>query len=300
MARILEFKITTGKTEESRTGNDKISVSITVSTDELVSPQWMRNHPLTPKINGPAEGFPGFYWDTVNQEQKFKLIWQIDCTASEFLIEPEPDSPLAAAAEIAVNSELIDEPTQFDWKGRPIMTTAGEWIAGVTRSRPLLTYVISKNLPQDPAWLETHLGAVNKDPVRLRGRICKPNTLMLRRLSLSPYTSKGKVSFTVCGFELHYDPYEWIKRIWNKGTIQLIEFKTAKGAKAYRQERIKVRDSNGVMQNVEDAVPIDKKGRVIPGVLSPEQDTPVDVSKLVVLSFEVQPVQTFGGVLPLL
>lgn len=296
MAAILDYKITQISGQLSRSGTDAIMQTHIISTSELVTLSWIQNHRLTPKLHAAVQNFPGYYWDDLKPVQKAKLVWEITGSATPFEFEPEPDSPLAMPAEIAVNSELIDEPTLFDSKKRPIVTRAGEWIPGVNASRPLLTYVVVKNLATDPAWMETHLGAVNLDPVRLRGRICKPNTLMLRRLSLSPYTTKDRVRYTVCSFELHYDPLTWIKRLWNVGTIQLVEYRTEAGRKAYRQERIMV----GVPpQPVESPVALDLKGKVIPGVLTPEADTPVDVSKMEVLKFDVQPIQQFTGVLPI-
>lgn len=296
MAQILDYKITQLSGQLSRSGTDSIAQTHIISTDQLVTLPWIQSHRSTPKLHAPVLDFPGYYWDDLKPVQKTKLVWEITGSATPFEFEPEPDSPLAMPADIAVNSELIEEPTRFDAKGKPIVTRAGEWISGVNRSRPILTYVVAKNLATDPAWLETHLGAVNQDPVRLRGRICQPNTLMLRRLSLSPYTTKDRVRYTVCSFELHYDPQTWIRRLWNIGTIQLVEFQTAAGRKAYRQERIKT----GVpAQPIESPVALDKKGKVIPGVLTPEADTPVDVSKMEILYFDVQPLQKFTGVLPL-
>lgn len=299
MAQILDYKITQLSGQLSRSGTDSIAQTHIISTDQLVTLAWLQNHRLTPKLHGPVQNIPGYYWDDLKPVQKARLVWEITGSATPFEFEPEPDSPLAMPADIAVNSELIEEPTQLDWKGRPIMTRAGEWIAGVMRSRPLLTYVVTKNLGTDPLWSETHMGSVNLDPVRIRGIVRPPNTLMLRRLSLSPYTTRDRVKYTVCSFELHYDPRTWIKRLWNVGTIQLVEGTdpvTLK--KAWRQERILTEGK--VRQPVESAVPLDIKGRVIPGVLTPDADTPVDVSKLIPLEFHVQPLQRFNGVLPLL
>lgn len=298
MAAILDYKITQNSGQLSRSGTDSISQTHVISTDQLVTLAWLQNHRLTPKLHGPVQNIPGYYWDDLKPVQKARLVWEITGSATPFEFEPEPDSPLAMPADIAVNSELIEEPTLFDWKGRPIMTRAGEWITGVMRSRPLLTYVVTKNLGTDPVWSETHMGAVNLDPVRLRGIVRPPNTLMLRRLSLSPYVTKDRVRHTVCSFELHYDPSTWIKRIWNSGTIQLVEFETPEKKKAWMQARIKT--EGPVRQNIENPVPLDRQGRVIPGVLTPEADTPVDVSKMVALEFHVQPLQRFNGVLPLL
>ena len=294
MARILHYKITQRGGSENRSGAEQIRESHVIAVDAPVTLAWIRNHPSTPK-NG-MQAAPGYWWDDFNVDQKAPLVFELKVTASPYEFDVQPDSPLAKPADISVGTELVEEPTLFDSTGKPIMTRAGEWIPGVTRERPLLTYIVEKNLGVDPGWLETHLGAVNRDPVRLRGRTCLPNTLMLRRLSLGKYVTENRTRYTPASFELHYDPQTWIKRLWNNGTIQLVEYKTDNGRKAYRQARIM---TGTPPQPTETAVPLDRMGMVIPGVLTPDADTPVDVSKLVILSFNVQPIQTFTGVLPL-
>jgi len=297
MPRILHYKITQRSGQENRSGSDQVSETHILAVDEAVTLAWIRNHPSTPKIGMPAA--PGYWWDSFQVSQKAKLIFELSVSASPFTFDPIPDSPLARRAEISVDSELVEEPTLFDATGKPIMNRAGEWIQGVSRERPLLTYLIEKNLARDPAWLETHLGAVNRDSVTLRGRVCPPNTLMLRRLSLGKYVTENRDRFSPCSIALHYDPLTWIRRIWNRGTIQLVKVPRVINNQTrlvWVQARIK---SGSPPQNIEEPVPLDKRGQVIDGVLTPENDTPVDVSKMVILDFHVQPVQNFRGVLPL-
>ena len=164
---------------------------------------------------------------------------------------------------------------------------------GVSRDRPRLVYRVEKNLGQDPDWLDTHVGAVNIDPVRLRNRVRKPNTLMLRRLSLGKYREENRTKFTPAVFELHYDPLGWIVKVWNAGTVQLVEFRTEAGAKAYRQEAIL---QGKPAAPVSEPVPLDVHGRHIFDIAKPDELAP---ARLVQLEFEVQPRQRFTGVLPL-
>lgn len=296
MARLIAYHVNERAAADDRSGVERLSQKHTAVTDVPVSETWIARAAQTPKKNLPVSGQPGFFWDAVNRKQVAPLIWEIDCSASRFELPATTGSPLVEAARISIDSELISEPTLADYKGRPLMNRAGEFIAGQTAERPLLVYRVVKNLGQDPLWLDDYPGAVNRDPVRLRGRVRRPGSLMLRRLSLSEYQTIDRTSFTTCSFELHYDPRGWIKRLLNVGTLQLVEFQTEAGRKAYRQERIM---AGKPLQPVENPVPLDNRGRVIDGVLDPEGDSPVDVSKLVVLEFDVQPLQTFTGVLPL-
>lgn len=261
--------------------------------------EWIARHPDTPKLNSEDFRHRGFWFDSISPKLVGKRQWQIDVKSSTFTFPDLPDSPTARAAKISIDSELVEQPTLFDSKGKPIMTRAGEWISGVTVERPLLTYNIVKNLPADPGWLESHLGAVNSDAVKLRGRVCAQNTLMLRRCSFSEYTTENRVWYTTCSISLHYDPLTWIRKIWNRGVIQLVQVpRVVKGTSklVWVQSRIK---SGTPPQYIDDPVPLDAKGQVIDGVLTPDQSTPVDVSKMVILNFNVQPIQQFGGVLPL-
>ena len=101
-------------------------------------------------------------------------------------------------------------------------------------------------------------GSVNLDAVRIRGRLRKPNTLMLRRVSLGEYTTVNRKRFCSLSFELHYDPLGWIRRLWNVGTIQLVEFTNDKGKKAWRQERILT--TGGGRKPIDTPVPLDRRG----------------------------------------
>lgn len=296
MPRIVQFATTSRQGEKDREGTDEKSVTFTVVLDAPAEMEWIERHPRTPKPYAPAEQFPGYYWDKVKPRQIAKLKWEIDCTATPWKFTEEPDSPLAAPAEISVTSELTSEPTLTDAKGRLICTTAGELLPGTTRERPLLVYNVSKALGSDPAWLDDYPGAVNSDAVRLRGRVRKAGTLMLRRVSLGPYTTKNRVRFTACNFELHYDPAGWIKRILNAGTLKLVEFVNAEKKKAWRQERIRIGTPPA---NVDKAVPLDRKGQPLLAALDPKGETPIDPAAVVVLEFNVQPLLPFAGVLPL-
>jgi len=296
MARIVEYAVEERDVGTSRTGVDTIRESHVVITDVRVSKEWIVRHRDTPIKNAAAARHPGFFWDDVEYKQTAPLVWEIDATATPFQLPEFASSPLARPATITIDSELVNEPTLFDYKNRPTVTTAGEWIDGITRDRPRLVYRVTKNLPADPVWLDNYPGAISADAVRLRGRVRKKNTLMLRRVRLGEYTKENNVWFTRCEFELHFDPLGWIHHIWNRGTLKLVQFTSAAGKKAWRQERIKI---GTPPQDVEQPVLLDKNGQPVPGVLDPKGETPIDVSKTVVLDINTQPLLPFNSVLPL-
>lgn len=273
-----------------RGGTDSLSQDVitekhVIVTDVPVSIEFIARHRRTPKLNTEHTAHPGFWYDSVSPKQVKPVVWEIDVHATTFQFPEIPESPLDEAASISLDSEIFSEPTLFDYKGRPIVTTAGEWIADVNVERCHWVYKVTKNVGSDPEWLDDYGAAINSDSVRLRGRVRKPNTLMLRRISLSPYTKKNRVSFSTLSFELHYRPEGWIHRKWNRGTLQLIEFKTPEGKKAWRQEKILAGNPS---QPVSEPVALGKNGRIVPGVLDPNGDTPLDVSKLIVLKIQTQ------------
>lgn len=297
MATIREQHVVAREGDGTRTTDERYKEKRVVIVTGAVSLQWIARHPLLPRENAPVEDQPGFYWDTVSRKQLSPLAWELDCEASPFSFPSQPDSPLAEPADISVDCDLREEHTLFDHKKRPIVTTAGEWIAGVTREVPTLVYRVAKNLGTDPAWFDTHMGAINSDAVRLRGRTCAPKTLLLRRCSLAPYQTRNRVRYTACTLELSYKADQWIHRIWNRGTLQLIEFKNEKQKKDWRQERIL---SGNPATPVTEPVPLDAKGVPLEGVLDPNQTTPIDPRKMIILDIQTQIENRFTGVLPLL
>ena len=277
-------------------GAESIRETHVIVTDKIVSLEWIARHQRTPKINQEHPKHPGFWVSNCDPTQKGPRHWELSVISTVWQPTEIPDNPLDEPADISIDAELIEEPTFFDYKKRPMVTTAGELIPGLTVVRTAFVYRVAKKLGADPVWMDTYGGALNSDAVRIRGRLREPKTLMLRRLSLGPYTKKNKISYTDCQFELHWRQEGWIQRVWNKGTLQLVEFKTASGAKAYRQERIL---SGNPAQPIEEPTWLTQAGKVVENVLNPSGDIPVDPAKLVILSFQTQVDLPFNGVLPL-
>ena len=291
MATILKY----ARTEQgaNHSADDSILNEVhTIITSEPVSYEWIVSHPDTPKLHSEYKRHPGFYFRTINPTRRKKLVWEIAVTASRFQLPKVQDSPLDEPAKISRDSQEISEPTLFDYKGRPITTTAGEWIDGVFVERSRWIYRVRKNVGSDPAWLDDYGCAINSDAIRIRGRLLKPLTLMFRRGQMSDYDIKNGISFSVLSFELHYRPETWIQKKWNAGTVEAVQ---DKDTKKYRQQPILI---GFPPQRTDKPVFLDRKGAVIPGALDPSGETPFDLSKLHPLSIQTQIALPFR-VLPL-
>lgn len=281
MAKIIRYAVT--EQAATHSADDSVINEVhTIVTDEPVSYEWIVLHQDTPKLHTEYFKHPGFFFRAINPTRRKKLLWEITVTASRYQRPKVVDSPLDEPAKISRDSQEISEPTLFDYKGRPITTTAGEWLDGVFVERSRWIYRVRKNVGADPAWLDEYGSAINSDAVRIRGRLLAPLTLMFRRGQMSEYDIKNGVSFSVLSFELHYRPETWIQEKWNAGTIAAV--KDAKTNK-YKQQPILI---GSPPQRTEKPVFLDKLGAVIPGALDPTGETPFDLSKLHKLRIQTQ------------
>lgn len=297
MANVVDYGVTAEKGDIARDGSTSITEMHTIVVDGDVSLEWILSR-LEPKQNREHANHPGYFWDRISPNHVKRFVWECECVATPFQINPIPAAdPLARPAVITADGALVSEPTNFDYKGRPITTTAGEFIGGVERDRGQMVYHVSKNVGQDPAWLDSYLGAVNLDAVTLRGRTRAKGTLKLLSPSLSDYTVENRTRFCTLTFDLLFDPLGHAAERWNLGTLQLVR-REVNGRQAWVQEPIM--NNATPRQLVEAPVPLDMRGRVIDGALNSAGDgRPLDVSKMVKLKFEVQPQLPFNGVLPL-
>lgn len=295
MPRIIHQAITEHDGDIARDGSTAIRETLTLVVDNDVSLEWIKAN-IAPQLNREHPEHSGYYFERINPKRTGKLTWVVALVASPFQFENLPENPLARRAVITADGQLTSEPTNFDYKGRPITTTAGEFLGGVERDRATAVYHVSKNVAQDPEWFDTHIGAVNTDSVRLRNRVRPPGTLKLINPSLSDYTVENKTRFCVVSFDLVFDPLGHAQERWNMGTIELNKF-TFQGKTTWYQRRI---FSGTPPQPVSEPVALDRKGEAIQDYLKSSSDgRPVDVSKLIKLTFDVQPQLPFNGVLPL-
>lgn len=249
---------------------------------------------------------PGFYWEKITATHKQRFEWEVKATATVFRLDDLKDNPLSRPAVITGSGTTLQQPTNFDAKGRPICTQAGELIGGVMEERPQLVFHVEKNVGKEMPELEDMLGAFNEDSVIIRGRARAQGTLKFTNLNYGAFTTENRVRFMVLSFDLVWDPQTHAVKRWNRGTLELVETettdkKTGKKKKTYVQRPILTATSP--KKYVDEPVFLDAKGKVIEGQLQlpdSKEQPPFDVSKLIELKWYTKPgLKRFNGVLPL-
>lgn len=247
-------------------------------------PQWNDEHPNE----------PGFWLDFVKPVHKSRLIWELEAEYTPFKGKQKDPNPLQREAEITFDVSLVEQPTLFDWKNRPMCNTAGEFIEGIAAQIPLVDYSITKNLPNDPAWLLTHLGGVNEEEITLRGLRWPAKTLLLAGVSAGKIVTEDKIKYSEYKLKVLADIRTWQARVWNRGTVELMEVEYTEGnvkKKKLIQVPIKTGDPP---EYVDEPVPLDEKGKAIQDYLQQDKERPVKVDKLIPLSFDVQKIVSFN------
>jgi hypothetical protein len=246
----------------------------------------------------------------VKPKTKQQTVWEIELDWGGFKQVEQLENPLARAAEITWSTSLLEQPTEREHDGKFCCTTAGERLTGIVEQIPLVEYDITKNLAGDPAWILTHFGAVNSDPVKLRGITWAPKTLLCAGGSGGKYQTENKVEFAEFRLKLIGDYRGWTVDVWNRGTVRLERQErtqySVKGRKlvatkklVWCQVPITVPDENGVKRQIEEPVFLNDFGQEIVDLMQPEKGNTVDASKFIQLKFEIQRPKQFKGVLPL-
>ena len=252
-------------------------------------PQWDEPHPKE----------PGFYLDYIEPKRISRLVWELEAIYTVFKGGQVDANPLARPADITFNSSLVEQATMFDNKRRPIMNAAGEFITGVSQQFPLIEYSVVKNLASEGDWVQTHIGAVNSDVVRLRTLTWKPKTLLLTGVSVGPYLTENRTRYTEAQLTILADARTWTQEVWNRGTVRLIKTNTIV---KLGQGRFTLKDvwkqvpiyegEEGSRTPVTEAVPLDLQAQPLVDFAQPGK--PIDPTKLVTLKFDVQPELAFS------
>lgn len=307
MARILHWypKLDESGEKNRDSNQNRLEERFGVVVDDDVSLTWLlANIPI--QSNFEHYENPGFYWDKITGNHLKRFEWEIKATASSVQLEEWKENPLNRPPIITASGTVVSQPTNVDWKNRPICTTAGELIGGITEERSQLVFHVEKNVGKELPELEDMLGAFNEDTVKLRGRVRAQGTLKLGNLNYGPIVTENRVRFMVCSFDLTWDPSTHAIKRWNRGTIELVEVeetdkKTGKKKKVFKQKPILT--STQPRKFIDEPVFLGLKGNVIEGQLQGsdnKEQPPFDVSKLIELSWYTKPgLKRFNGVLPL-
>ncbi len=294
MATILEYRVTAVEIEDRREiAANLIRDKIFVKTSDQVTWNQLRTMRPVPAWNDQHPREPGFYLDFVKPKQTSKLCWELEAEYTPIKAGQEDANPLSRKAAITFESSLVEQPTFFDNQGRLMTNTAGELLTGVIEQIPIVDYTIKKNLASDPKWIQTHIGGVNKDSVKIRGLTWAPRTLLLGGVSGGEFTTENRQEFAPYSLKILGDPRTWSPKVWNRGTVYLVEdraWKAVTGQSIYKQVRIQTGDPP---EDVTEPVPLTLDGQPVSGYLQ-KSETPVDPSKLIMLTFHVQKEVSFA------
>lgn len=291
MATIVEYRVTSVEIEDRReVAANLIRDKIFVKTSDQVTWNQLRTMRPVPAWNDQHPREPGFYLDFVKPKQTSKLCWELEAEYTPIKAGQEDANPLSRAAVTTFESSLIEQPTFFDNQDRLMTNTAGELLTGIIQQIPIVDYTVRKNLASDPRWLQTHIGGVNKESVKLRGLTWAPRTLLLGGVSGGEFTTENRQEFAQYSLKILGDPRTWSAKVWNRGTVYLKQETDRNGKKVYRQVRIQTGDPP---EDVTEPVPLTIDGQVAEGYLQ-KSETPVDPSKLIMLTFHVQKEVSFA------
>lgn len=306
MAAIQRFWFSKTSIEKNRSGENSVRNTLKIITTERVRWSWIEAQSFFPRFNAEHFEEPGYFLDSWKPNQTQGCIWEVELEYVPFKAERVDPNPLARIAEITFDTSLVEQPANRTWEGRPTVTTAGEPILGVMQQIPLVEYTVQKNLASDPSWLQSHLGAVNADPIQLRGLTWAPKTLLLASCSGGKFTTENRATYAPYTLKLMADYRTWTQEVWNQGTVQLkkvwrtYDDPNTKSGLAHKQVWVQVPIETGdPPEPVTDPVPIDINGVAIIDYLQKDQKQPIRPDALIKLYFETQKCLPFQGVLPL-
>ena len=257
-------------------------------------PQWSDEHPTE----------PGFYLDFVHPVHKKRQVWELEAEYTPFKGGQIDSDPIQRPAVVTYSTSLVEQATLRDNKGRPTVNRAGEFIQGLMLQVPIVEYKFSKNLPGDPAWLQTHLGAVNSETVTLRGLKWAPKTLLLSSAEGGEFITENRSTYTPTSGTILADYRTWTQEVWNTGTVQLkqVTIEVDRGNLPGKELRTVWRQvpilEGDPPEPITEPRPLDEDGRLIVDPYEPSKDEPLKKQKLITLRFDLQPELPFN-VLPL-
>lgn len=289
MATITHFRWHEMEVEDRRNVTDNvIRNKIVLRTNERVTWTVLRMMQPVPRWNEEHPTERGFYLDHVKPTHKSKMVWELETEYTPIKGGQIDADPLARPVEIIYSSSLVEQPTLFDRKGRAIVNRAAEFIEGLVKQVPIVEYSFAKNLSKDPAWIQTHLGAVNSDTIKIRGLTWKPKTLLLSAVSGGAFVTENRSKYTPISGTILADPRTWTQEVWNKGTVQLKQVSRLIGD-GFKDVYVQVPILEGSpAEPVSEPVPLDEEGLRIEEAIQKDEAEPLKKQKLITLKFDIQ------------
>lgn len=278
---------------------NSVTSRVKLRTDVRLPWTVIRSLSPMPRAGDEHPNEPGFFFKKATPKQTSKRVWEVELEYVPFQVEEEDKNPLRRKPKISFDSSSIEIPADRDNKGRMICSTAGEPITGIMRQIPTVDYTINVNLATDPQWMLTHLLAVNADTVRIRGVPWKPKTLLFATVAAGVYEKENKVEFAPFTLKILGNPLTWSAEVFNTGTLQLESYELQQNGRTVQRWRQVPILEGKPREPVKEPKPLDEFGRYIDDSLQPVRSEPVKSSKLISLTFDVQPEVRFNNVLPL-
>lgn len=294
MATITHFRWYETEYEDPRDSREAIVRSkIKLRTNERVNWTTLRGLRPVPRWNDEHPTEKGFYLEFVRPTHKSRLIWELEAEYTPIKGGQIDPNPLSRPVVLTYSSSLVELPTLRDNKGRPTVNRAGEFIQGLVVQRPIIEYKFVKNLPGDPRWLQTHLGAVNSDVIRLRNLTWEPRTLLLSAVEGDDFLTENRQTYTPTTGTILADPLTWSSEVWNTGTYQLQqEMRTIAGKDRLVYVPVPILDKQG--DPISEPVPLDEDGQQISDAWQPSRTEPLKKQRLISLRFDLQAEQPFS------
>ena len=248
-------------------------------------PQWGDAHPTE----------PGFYLDFIEPIHKSKVYWELEAEYTVFKGVQADKNPINIPLSITYNATLAEVASLKDARGFPIVNRAGEFIEGLVRQVPIVDYTFKKNVQSDPRWIQTHLGAINSDTVRIRGLTWEPKTLLLASVSGGEFVEEASAKYCELGWTILADPLTWTQEVWNRGTVQLkeVEVEDAKGVKTMVWKQVAITEGDPP-EPVSEPKPLDEDGALISDAWQPSRTEPLKKQRLITLKFDMQHLMAFS------
>lgn len=274
-------------------GQNWIRHTLMITTSKPYNWTELRRQKGVPQQNEEHEREPGFYLENIDPKQISIYQWELLCEFTPFKMPEFEENPLRRPAEISFDSSLVETPTFFDYKNRPMTTTAGEFIEGIMVQIPVVDYTVKINLPADPSWILSHLGGVNEAPVKIRGLTWPKKCLLVAGVSGGAFQIENRTKFAEYSLRILGDPRSFESRVWNRGTMRLRQLPTNSANKKLNKYILEPIKTGDPPEYVDEPVPLDEKGQPLEDYLKPDAKNPIQPGKLIELRFDVQRLVSF-------
>lgn len=226
--------------------------------------------------------YPSFGLNNWNPKQIKPLVWEAD---AEYLHVLELD-PLNKPTKISFDGTLIEEPTFTDNKKRLTTNTAGQLFTGIMEQVPIMDYSARFYRTADEPWMQTYLGAVNSDAVKLRGITWQPRTVLVGGITGSDFDNINGRWVSEYTMRLMANPKGWSQTVLNRGTVQLVNEYNYTRVDEQGNPINPVLTGRKIQSKITDGEPmmLDLNGKVVLGWL----DSDIDLSKVFTRTFHIQ------------